>query len=330
METKDTLSLCLDLEKQEMQQMQKQAKSMKQTLHKQEIQNRLKRLNNRKLQIQECNVQEVKAADASSGDTDTSGFVSDKENANSSKNNCSKTGNDQSSEKQSSTSGKESSRSKNEYSERSNYGDDTDIKPSNDIEPIDEVPYTAEYNVFVVETQHTKQPENINDTSLMEDERVVLANLIANLKLDHDENKKIQKQLKKANALHTHELSEYKYALEESNDIRDRCRSVLYDQEIKLEKYKKYKNCQLEKEEVKRKLKETLGLLAQQKLQSDEALKTQAYETFKFKEKNAELVHQSSLEHKRYDLLRKEKEQLKKDFKISQDKDIEKLIALEN
>ncbi|GJX95891.1 hypothetical protein Tco_0351689 [Tanacetum coccineum] len=61
------------------------------------------------------------------------------------------------------------------------------------------------------------------------------------------------------------------------------------------------------KEEVERKLKETLGLLAQQKLQSDETLKTQAY-----------------------DILQKEKEQLKKDFKISQDKDIEKLIALEN
>nr|GEZ80226.1 hypothetical protein [Tanacetum cinerariifolium] len=34
----------------------------------------------------------------------------------------------------------------------------------------------------------------------VEDECVVLANLIANLKLDVDENKKIQKQLKKANA----------------------------------------------------------------------------------------------------------------------------------
>nr|GFC22620.1 hypothetical protein [Tanacetum cinerariifolium] len=32
-----------------------------------------------------------------------------------------------------------------------------------------------------------------------DDERVALANLIANLKLDVDENKKIQKQLKKAN-----------------------------------------------------------------------------------------------------------------------------------
>ncbi|GKC14928.1 hypothetical protein Tco_1011710 [Tanacetum coccineum] len=140
------------------------------------------------------------------------------------------------------------------------------------------VPYTAEYNVFAVETQHTDQPKNMNGTSLMEkvdsntthgspdmcnnefkddqnaddheDERVVLANLISNLKLNTDENKKIQKQLRKANATLTHELNEYKSALEDSNDIRDRCRSALHDQDIELEKYKKYKNCQLEKEEM--------------------------------------------------------------------------------
>ncbi|GKD73423.1 hypothetical protein Tco_1331705 [Tanacetum coccineum] len=106
------------------------------------------------------------------------------------------------------------------------------------------VPYTAEYNVFVVETRHFEQPENMNDTSLMEkvdsnttpdssdlcnnefkddqnaddreDERVLLANLIANLKLDIDENKKIQKQLRNANAALTHELKKCKSALEES------------------------------------------------------------------------------------------------------------------
>ncbi|GJX85150.1 hypothetical protein Tco_0335924 [Tanacetum coccineum] len=112
--------------------------------------------------------------------------------------------------------------------------------------------------------QHSEQPETINDTYVMEtvdsniipdssdmcdneskanqnaegydDERVVLANLIANLKLDTDENKKIQKQLKKANASLAHELKEWKSALEESNDIRDRCTSALHHQEI--EKYK--------------------------------------------------------------------------------------------
>ncbi|GKB06993.1 hypothetical protein Tco_0835226 [Tanacetum coccineum] len=52
-----------------------------------------------------------------------------------------------------------------------------------------------------------------------DEECVVLANLIANLKLDHDENKKIQKQLKKENAALTHELNECKSTLEESNNI---------------------------------------------------------------------------------------------------------------
>nr|GEZ81737.1 ribonuclease H-like domain-containing protein [Tanacetum cinerariifolium] len=68
-----------------------------------------------------------------------------------------------------------------------------------------------------------------------EDERVELANLIANLKLDIDENKKIQKQLRKANATLTHDLKE-KNDLTESNDIVDRCRSTLHQNEVELEK----------------------------------------------------------------------------------------------
>ncbi|GJR92263.1 hypothetical protein Tco_0264437 [Tanacetum coccineum] len=62
--------------------------------------------------------------------------------------------------------------------------------------------------------------QNVDDND--EDERVKLANLIANLKFDIDENKNIQKQLRKANATLTHELNESKSALTESNDIRDR------------------------------------------------------------------------------------------------------------
>nr|GEU87076.1 hypothetical protein [Tanacetum cinerariifolium] len=98
----------------------------------------------------------------------------------------------------------------------------------NDTEPLEKVQYDAEYNVFSNEKQISDQPESINDTYVVEtvdsnvildspdmcdndiqtdqnakecdDERVVLSNLIENLKLDIDENKKIQKQLKKANA----------------------------------------------------------------------------------------------------------------------------------
>ncbi|GJQ98802.1 hypothetical protein Tco_0521787 [Tanacetum coccineum] len=48
--------------------------------HEQEIQNRLKRLNERKLQIQECMIQKVKASNASSGEKDCSRIISDKGN----------------------------------------------------------------------------------------------------------------------------------------------------------------------------------------------------------------------------------------------------------
>nr|GFD18886.1 hypothetical protein [Tanacetum cinerariifolium] len=50
-----------------------------------------------------------------------------------------------------------------------------------------------------------------------DDERVALANLIANLKINFDENKKIQKQLKKANTTLAHELEECKTILAETS-----------------------------------------------------------------------------------------------------------------
>ncbi|GKF62130.1 hypothetical protein Tco_0182184 [Tanacetum coccineum] len=56
-----------------------------------------------------------------------------------------------------------------------------------DAEPLEHVQYDTDDN------------DDQNDVEC-DDERVALANLIANLKLDVDENKKIQKKLKKANA----------------------------------------------------------------------------------------------------------------------------------
>ncbi|GKB70912.1 hypothetical protein Tco_0932324 [Tanacetum coccineum] len=49
------------------------------------------------------------------------------------------------------------------------------------------------------------------------DERAALANLIANLTLDTEENKTVLKQLKKANASLTQELKECKTNLDESS-----------------------------------------------------------------------------------------------------------------
>ncbi|GJW70548.1 retrovirus-related pol polyprotein from transposon TNT 1-94, partial [Tanacetum coccineum] len=93
-----------------------------------------------------------------------------------------------------------------------------------------------------------------NDQNVVDcdDERVALANLISNLKLDVDENKKIQKQLKKANASLTQELKECKSTLAEtsrtlgeSNSIRDSCLVALQNKQIELERYKAFNDREL-------------------------------------------------------------------------------------
>ncbi|GJV85905.1 hypothetical protein Tco_1525803 [Tanacetum coccineum] len=369
METKEILSSCSDLEEQEIQQLQKQAKILKEnslkklnalktttqhlsnertsravlsrniqnlerqlnkeTLHEkdsnsdlrvikrnheQELQNGLKRLNARKLQIQECKVQEVQASDASSGDKDCSRIVSDK---------------------------------------------------GNDQEPMVEVPYTAEYNVFDVDTQHSEQPECIINTCVVnkadsnvtpdspdmydneiqtghndvecDDEHVALYNLIANLKFYIDENKTIQKQLKKANASLTQELKECKSTLAEtsrtlgeSNSIRDSCLVALQNKQTEFERYKAFNDHTVDYDKLKRKLKETLGLLAQKDIDIKECLKVKAYEISVVKEKHDELVKQSLLTKSHYEGLVKEKTKVITDLKHKEEKDIDKMISMEN
>ncbi|GKB17779.1 retrovirus-related pol polyprotein from transposon TNT 1-94 [Tanacetum coccineum] len=135
-----------------------------------------------------------------------------------------------------------------------------DSGPSFDAKPLEKVQSNDDYNVFANETQHSEQPKSINDTYVVEmvdsniipnsldmcdnegkadqnaeecdDERAMLANLIAKLKLDTDENKKIQKQLKEANTSLTQELKECKSILDESNRTRDRYLVALHKKKL--------------------------------------------------------------------------------------------------
>ncbi|GKA88623.1 retrovirus-related pol polyprotein from transposon TNT 1-94 [Tanacetum coccineum] len=123
-----------------------------------------------------------------------------------------------------------------------------------DSEPLEQVQYDTGYNVSANEIQHSEQSESISNTCVVEmsdsnvildssdmcdidiqndqndvecdDERVALANLIANLKLDVDENKKIQKQLKKANTTLAHELTECKSILAETSSTLEESNSI--------------------------------------------------------------------------------------------------------
>ncbi|GJU31605.1 retrovirus-related pol polyprotein from transposon TNT 1-94 [Tanacetum coccineum] len=163
--------------------------------------------------------------------------------------------------------------------------------------PLEQVQNDDEYNVFANERQHSEQPESINDTHVLEkddsdvtpdssnmcnndnqvnqnvadcvDERAALANLIANLALDSEENKKILKQLKKANASLTQELKECNSKLEESNralgestSTRYNCLIALQNKQTELEKYKAINDRTVEYEQLQTQLNETLGLLS--------------------------------------------------------------------
>ncbi|GKC78988.1 hypothetical protein Tco_1129762, partial [Tanacetum coccineum] len=165
--------------------------------HEQEIQNRLKRLNERKLQIQECMVQ--KNDQGLENQSNTSGYESSR-----SRNECndksnsgddtdirpsydteSMVENDQGLENQSNTSGYESSMSRNECNDKSNSRDDTDIRPSYDTESMVEV----DSNV-IPDSPDMCDNEIQTDHNVVEcdDERVALAKLIENLKVIHRTN----------------------------------------------------------------------------------------------------------------------------------------------
>ncbi|GJZ73447.1 hypothetical protein Tco_0637593 [Tanacetum coccineum] len=263
--------------------------------------------------------------DASSGDKDSSRIILDK-------------GNDHNLENQSNTSGNESSMSRNECNDKSTSVDNTDIRPSYDTEPMAEVPYTTKYNVFTIETQHSEKPKNMNDTSLLEkvdsnttpdsldmcnnefkddqnvddheDERVVLADLIANLKW------------------YKSTLEETNRTLGESNRTRDRYLVSLHNKEVELAKYKTFKDRTIKNDTLERKLKETQAILAQKEHDIKEGLKLKAYEISVVKEKHDALVNQSLLTKSSYEGLVKEKNKVITDLKLKEEKDLDKLIAM--
>ncbi|GJX88932.1 hypothetical protein Tco_0340946 [Tanacetum coccineum] len=206
-----------------------------------------------------------------------------------------------------------------------------------DSEPLEHVQYDTRYNVFSNEIQHYEQSESISNTCVVEtvdsnvipdsldmcdndiqndqnvvecdDERVALANLIANLKLDVDDNKTIQKQLKKANASLTQELTECKSILAEtsrtlgeSNSIRDSCLIALQNKQTEFERYKAFNDRTVDYDK--------LNVIV--------------------KEKHDELVKQSLLTKSHYEGLVKQKTKVITDLKLKEEKDIYKMISMEN
>ncbi|GJU28419.1 hypothetical protein Tco_1167040 [Tanacetum coccineum] len=201
---------------------------------------------------------------------------------------------------------------------------DEDTGPIFDKEPLEKVHPHDDYNVFANERQYPKQPESINDTYVVEkddnnitpdslymcnneekvehdttqeDEHVLLASLIENVKLEIYESKKINKDLKKANTSLTRELLRYT----KSNYVKE--------DEIEIAK--------------------AYGLLKEQKARSDKSCSEAAFQVFNIKQKFLELEKQL-LEHKNTtSTLKYEKDEQKKFYKTCEDKEIAKVICME-
>nr|GEW24553.1 integrase, catalytic region, zinc finger, CCHC-type, peptidase aspartic, catalytic [Tanacetum cinerariifolium] len=152
-----------------------------------------------------------------------------------------------------------------------------------DSEPLEQLQIDTRYNVFANNLQHSEQSES-NDQNDVEsdDERVALANLIANLKLDVEENKKIQKQLKKANTTLAQKLKECKTILAETSktlgesiSVWDSCLVAFQNKQTEFKKYKAFNDRTVDYDKLERKLNDTLGQLAQKDIEIKEDLKAQ-------------------------------------------------------
>ncbi|GJS55081.1 hypothetical protein Tco_0628443 [Tanacetum coccineum] len=154
--------------------------------HEQELKMTLKKLSERQLQIQQCKVQEVQSSVTSSGDETSSGIVSDEEI--------------------------DKQELEAHYGFMAKIQEVLPAESSSTDTPLEQVQNNDEKNVFANERQHSEK-----HAAECADERAALANLIANLTLDTEENKTILKQLKKANASLTQELEKCKTNLDETN-----------------------------------------------------------------------------------------------------------------
>ncbi|GKA94487.1 hypothetical protein Tco_0816525 [Tanacetum coccineum] len=153
--------------------------------HEQELKITLKKLSERQLHIQQCKVQEVQSSVTSSGDGTSSGNVSDEEI--------------------------DKKELEAHYGFMAKIQEVLPEESSSTEQPLEQVQNNDENNVFANERQHSAK-----HVAECADERAALANLIANLTLDTEENKTILKQLKKANASLTQELEECKTNLDET------------------------------------------------------------------------------------------------------------------
>nr|GEV68573.1 copia protein [Tanacetum cinerariifolium] len=178
-------------------------------------------------------------------------------------------------------------------------------------EEVDEQELEAHYSymakiqeVPTADSGTDSEPNEQNDVE-SDDERVALANLIDNLKLDVNKNKKTHKQLKKANTTLAQELKECKAILAETSkslgesiSVRDSCLVALQTKQAEFEKFKAFNDRTVNYDKLELKLNDALRQLAHKDTIIREGLV-------------------------------KQKTKVITDWKLREERDIEKMISME-
>ncbi|GJT20635.1 retrovirus-related pol polyprotein from transposon TNT 1-94 [Tanacetum coccineum] len=168
------------------------------------------------------------------------------------------------------------------------------VDSGTDTEPLEQVQSDTDDNVFANDIQHFEQSESISNTCAVETGD---SNVIPDSPDMCD------------------------------NDIQDDQNDVECDDE---QTSRTLRESNIDYDKLERKLNETLGLLAQKEIDLKEGLKVKAYEISVVKEKHDELVKESLLTKSHYEGLVKEKTKVITDLKLKEEKDIDKMISMEN
>ncbi|GKC52436.1 hypothetical protein Tco_1075181 [Tanacetum coccineum] len=255
-----------------------------------------------------CKVQEVQSSVTSSGDETSSGIVSDEEI--------------------------DKQKLEAHYSYMAKIQEVSPAESSSTDTPLEQ---KDDSNV-IPDSSNICTNDNQVDQNAAEcvDERAALANLIANLTLDTEENKTVLKQLKKANASLTQELEKCKTnldetsrALGEATSSRDSSLIALQTKQTELEKYTALNDLTSDYKILQTKLNDTLGLLAIKDIDIQEGLKTKTYEISVVNQKHDELVKKSLLTRSQFEGQLKEKSKVISDLKVKEGKDIDTMIEMD-
>ncbi|GJS46664.1 hypothetical protein Tco_0596785 [Tanacetum coccineum] len=170
-------------------------------------------------------------------------------------------------------------------------------------EPLEQVQYDTDNDVFANQIQHYEQSESISNTCVVE---MGDSNVIPDSPdmCDND----IQN---------------------DQNDVECADEFALQKKQTELEEYMAFNNRTFDYEKLEHRLNETIGLLAQKDIDIQEGLKVKAYEFLVVQAKHDGLVKHSLLTKSHYEGLVKEKTKVITDLKLKEEKDIDKMISME-